>query len=384
MNRTRKEKIQDFVLNLLRYPVMLWMRFDAKTTYSLNDGFYFKRKEPYLILGNHTFLFDVIHIQKRLRITPYSVASQTLFAKQPTKFIFSNLAHAIPKSKGASDINTARAIFNAVKRGYPILIFPEGDTTFTGETNYIEESTYKLIKKLKVDLVTCTFRGGYLTRPRWSTGRRRKRQVHLDYNIAIKKEELQTMSLEDIGERVKTYLYNNDYEYQRSVMIRRPGRKLAEGMDNVVYICPECEALNSIVSRRNEIKCTSCNTIGKMNDFGFIEGFKFDNIVDWDHFQKPLSHRLLDTEFESRAILYNANYKSGLRRRTKIGKVVIKYKNKSFEFKGASSEVIPFAEIHNPIITLRRMLNFTYNGKNYIVKLEKHVTAFLRVIQEKY
>ena len=383
MKRTLREKIQDCILSFLRYFVLVWMRFDAKTTYTLNDGFHFKRTEPYVLLGNHVFLFDVIHIQKRFKVVPYAVASQALFAKQPTKFLFTKLTHAIPKSKGSADIRAAKLIFKHSKK-YPILIFPEGDTTFFGETNYIEESTYKLIKKLKIDVVTCTFRGGYLTRPRWSTERRKKRQVQLDYHVAITKEELKTMSVPEIGERIKKHLYNNDYEYQRTHMIERPGKKLAEGFDNVVYICPECETTNSIVSHDNEIICTQCNTIGSMNKYGFIEGFKYDNLVDWNNFQKPLSHKLLDDEFKSEAILYHVDYDMENRKRRKIGNVILKYKNYQFEITGASNETIPFEEIKNPIITLRRMLNFTYNNKSYILKLEHHVMAFLRVVQEKY
>ena len=384
MNKTRKEKFQDFILNVIRQIVKVWMRIDAKTTHTLNDGFHFKRTTPYVILGNHAFLFDVIHIQKHFKITPYSVASQTLFAKQPTKFLFENVAHTIPKSKGASDIGAARMILKSVKKGYPILIFPEGDTTFFGETNYIEESTYKLIKKLGIDVVTCTFRGGYLTRPRWATARRRKRQVHLDYNIAIKAEELKTMSVDQIEERVKTYLYNNDYDYQRSHMIKRPSNHLAEGFDNVVYACPECQALNTIVAYKNTIKCTNCNTVGKMNDYGFIEGFTYDNLVDWNKFQKPLSSKLVDTEFESDAILYLGNYKGGIKKREKVGRIVLKYKDKHLELSGATTARIPINEIKNPILTLRRILNLSYNDQNYILKLEKHVMAFLRVLQEKY
>ena len=66
------------------------------------------------------------------------------------KFLLEKIAHAIPKFKGTSDIRTARGLIGAVKRGYPICIFPEGNTTFNGETTYIEESTMKLIKKLKI------------------------------------------------------------------------------------------------------------------------------------------------------------------------------------------------------------------------------------------
>lgn len=384
MQRTASEKVKDFILTILRYFVLVWMRYDAKTTYTLNDGFEFKRKEPYIILGNHTFLFDVLHIQKRFKIAPYAVASQTLFAKQPTKFLFNNLLHMIPKSKGASDINSVKMIFKHARRGYPIMIFPEGDTTFFGETNYIEESTYKLIKKLKIDVVICTFRGGYLTRPRWATARRRKRQVHLDYQIVIKKEELKSLSVQEIGEKVKQAMYNNDYEYQRTHMIARPSKKLAEGFDNVAYICPECESANTIVSQKNEIRCTHCNTVGKMNQYGFIEGFKYDNLVDWNNFQKPLSYKLADTEFESEAILYHVDYNAENKSREKIGQVVIKYSDRKFILSGAKEDVIPLGDIKTPIVTLRRMLNFTYNDINYILKLEKHVMSFLRVAQDKY
>ena len=167
-------------------------------------------------------------------------------------------------------------------------------------------------------------------------------------------------------------------------MIERPGKKLAEGFDNVAYICPECETANTIVAHKNEIKCTHCNTVGSMNKYGFIEGFKYDNLVEWNEFQKPLSYKLLDTEFESKAILYHVDYTVENKSRIKIGDIVIKYKNETLELSGAKNEVIPFEEIKNPIITLRRMFNFTYNDKSYIVKLESHVMAFLRVTQAKY
>jgi hypothetical protein len=324
----------------------------------------------------------VIHVPQRFKITPYIVASQTLFAKQPTKFIFSNIVHTIPKSKGSSDLRAAKMLISSVKKGYPILIFPEGDTTFNGETNYIEESTYKLIKKLNVDLITCKVSGGYLSKPRWATHKRKNRRIFLDYSIAIPKEELQDLSVEEIALRVKNKLYNNDYEYQRTHMIKHPGKNLAEGFDNVVYICPECEGVNTIVSSKNVIECSNCNTKGKMNEYGFIEGFKFDNIIDWDRFQKPLSHKLLDQEFSSDAKLYYGDYETDLR--TLVGQVDVKYKNKNLIFSGAHNEIIPINQIKNPHMTLRRMFNFNYENKNYIVKLEKNVAAFLRVIQSKY
>jgi predicted RNA-binding Zn-ribbon protein involved in translation (DUF1610 family) len=292
------------------------------------------------------------------------------------------VTHAIPKSKGASDLRTAKELIKAVRKEYPILIFPEGDTTFYGETNYIEESTYKLIKKLKIDVIICNVKGGYLSKPRWATGKRKNRRIHMDYSIAIKKEELKEMSVSDIENRVKDAMYNNDYDYQREKMIKRPGKELAEGFENVTYICPECETINSIKSYGNTIECTSCGTKGSINEFGFIEGFKFDNLIEWDKYQRKFIPKLRSTVIETTADLYYADYDSGVN--NLVGKVNIKFDKDTFSFTGALEEKVPLHDIVNPIVTLRRNLNFTYDDRNFFMRLDKNVASFLRVAQEKY
>lgn len=382
MKRTRKEKRIDFLLIFIRRLAYIWMRLDAKVKYKLNDGITFSRKEPYVLLANHTFMFDVVHVPLRFKRAPYIVASQTLFNKFPLGFVLNNLTHATPKSKGASDMRTARTLIKAVRSGYPICIFPEGDTTFFGETNHIEESTYKLIKKLKIDVVTCNVKGGYLSKPRWATGKRKKRSIFMNYEIAIPKEELKDMTLDEIEERVKKYLYNNDYEYQRKHMISRPGKKLAEGFENVTYICPECNTINSIKSSGNEIHCTACNTLGAINEYGFIEGFKFDNLIDWDKYQRQFIPQLKATVIHTSADLYYADYDEGIN--TEIGKVNITFDKDTFFFTGALEESIPLHKIVNPIVTLRRNLNFTFEDRNFFIRLNKNVASFLRVAQEKY
>lgn len=382
MKRTWADRRKDVLLSILRRIVGIWMFFDCRVQFFFHDGFNPKRLEPYVLLGNHTFMFDVLHAQIKLKRSPYSIASRILFVRQPTKFLLSKIANAIPKSKGAADLKAVKDIFRAVKKGYPIIIFPEGDTTFYGETNHIEESTYKLIKKLKIDVVTINVRGGYLSKPRWATGKRKNRRAEFHYNITIKKEDVQNMSYEDIKETIKTALYNNDYEYQRKAMIKHPGKELAEGFDNVAYVCPNCDAINSIVPNGNEIHCTACGTSGLINEYGFIEGFKFDNLVEWDEYQRGFSDKLKESTIVSKAVLFYSDFESGYNEL--VGDVQLEYSNGSFTFTGDLEEVIPVIEITNPLVALRRDFNFTYNNKNYFVKLEKNSASFLRVLQEKY
>lgn len=380
--RTKKDVFKDIVLNMLRPLVYVWMFFDMRVKINVGKGVDLKTKKPYIMLANHTYLFDVVQVPMRFKIPSFIVASQTLFTHQPTKFLLTHIAHVIPKSKGASDLRTARELIRAVRKGYPILIFPEGNTTFYGSTKYIEESTMKLIKKLKVDVITCNVKGGYLSKPRWATGKRKNRRAVLNYELTITKEKLKNLTVKEISDKIHNALDNNDYEYQRKHMIKHPGKQLAEGLENVIYICTKCEAINSIEANGNKFKCTNCDTEGHVDEYGFLHGFKYDNLLDWDEFQKPYKGKVEEAVIESSGFLNYLRFEDDAR--IPVGQVEIKYQQGKFYFTGALDEVVDLKEIYNPIITLRRDLSFDYKDRHFIIKLNRFGASLLRVAQNKY
>lgn len=382
MKATRKDKRQDFLLKLIKPLARLWMFFDAKREVVFDESFDPKRQEPYVLLANHTFMFDVVHVPLDIKKVPFIVAQHNLFTKQPLKFILEEIAHAIPKSKGASDLRTARELIGAVKRGYPVCIFPEGNTTFNGETNYIEPSTMKLIRKLGVDVVTCKIQGGYLSKPRWATSKRKNRKIKMTYKVVVSKEDVSSMSIDEINDIVVKELYNNDYEYQREVMVKHPGKNKAEGLENVLYICSECESIGTLETHQDEITCSSCKKTGVVNDYGFIEGLRFDNTVDWDNWQRQFNFKLSSIELTSPMKIYEVNDLNLSREYLGEGKIVCI--DRQFILSGPVDLVIPFEDVKNPIVTLRRNFNIYYQGKHYLIKIEQYVSSFLRVIQEKY
>lgn len=382
MKRTRLDKQQSFLMWLLKPLVYIWMWSDAKRKVVCDPSVDLKRKEPYVMLANHTFMFDVVHVPLRFKHTPFIIASQTLFTKQPSKFLVTQVAHVIPKSKGKSDISTIKNIFNAIKKGYPVLIFPEGDTTFYGETGYVEESTMKLIKKLNLDVIICNVKGGYLSKPRWALGKRKRRKIELNYNLEITKERLQTLSSEEIGVIINNALYHNDYEYQRKVMIPHPGKELALGLENVVYVCPHCEGINTIQTSGNTITCSNCHKEGFIDKYGFIHDFVFDNLIDWNNYQRKYTEQLKKSVIKSEAVLSYMDREDDSQ--TIVGPIMFEYRDGFLHLTGAKEEVIPVSETTNTTITLRRDLGFVYQNLHYIIKLEHYNAAFLRVMQDKY
>jgi len=377
-----REWIHAISLNLIRPLAWIWMKFDTKTVKRSHGDFHFSRREPYVIVANHTFLFDVVHVPMPLWKIPYIVASANLFTAQPTKFLLTNIARTIPKSKGTSDVRAVRGLLGAVKSGYPILIFSEGDTTFYGETNFIEESTFKLIKKLKVDVVTCHVKGGYLSKPRWALKPRKNRRAFLDYKLAIQKEELKEMSVKDIQKKIQKELYNNDYDFQREHMIPHKSKALAEGIEDVLYLCPKCHAVNSFASEKHDFWCEDCGTKGHVDVYGFLHGFAYDNLVDWNQFQKEHREILLKEHIASSGEMFEVSFEEG--ERLPLGHVDIMMEDGLMKISGPIKKEFPFEDVYNPTLTLRRDLTFQVNKKAYLIKLDKSQMSILRILRDKY
>jgi 1-acyl-sn-glycerol-3-phosphate acyltransferase len=80
---------------------------------------------------------------------------------------------AFPRKKGFTDIKSIKHATRLVKAGFPLVIYPEGGRNRDGETLPAIQSTAKLVKHLKVPLVTVVSKGNYIAWPRWADKRRR-------------------------------------------------------------------------------------------------------------------------------------------------------------------------------------------------------------------
>lgn len=376
----RQLRRSDFLLRLLRPIGFIWMNYEmnSKVTSEVD----LKRKDPFLLLGNHVYHYDVVLLALNFRKQPAIVTSEILLSTPRLKWLLQNISKTIPKSKGSADIRTLKQILRYKKLGYPIMVMPEGDATFFGETGYIEESTAKLVKKLDIDVIVGKFKGGFLSSPRWAIGRRANREVSLHYKTIIKKEDIKNLSVDEIYDILKKELYHNDYTWQREQMNSLPGDKLAEGLENIMYVCPVCNSIHSIETKGNFIYCNKCRTAGKYNEYGFIEGFPFDNLVSWNKYQRKFDKELRKMTFQSSAELIRVNNTEFTR--SKPEKVELAYHDDTLHIKGKSVMEFPKEELIAPILTERNQLSFKHDGNEYMILVDKYPMSFLRAIQDKY
>lgn len=378
-SRPRKsaaDRGSEIALAVLRPFVELWMRVVARRVDVVDPRVDFRRKEPFILVANHTFAMDVVHVPLPFQITPHIVASRDLFVHPFERFVITRIARCIMAPKGGGDVRTVRELFSALERGYPVLVFPEGDITFSGETGPVERGIAVLAKKAGLDVIACRVAGGHLSSPRWATAPRKNRTIELRYEMVMSAEEVRAASPREVAAAIERALYLNDFERQKELMIPRPGARLAEGLDDLLYACPECGAFHSLEAKGNGLRCRNCGASGALDEYGFLHGFRFEDTVAWDRWQRTLDRGLAATEFGSPGFLAANDYE--VLKRREIGPVEAAWRNGALELRGALDARLPAAELKGVGLTMRSTLNFTHAGVDYVLTLERKAPAFLR------
>ncbi len=165
---------------------------------------------------------------------------------------------AIPKKKGASDFKAMKAALSTLKDKYPVFIFPEGQTTWDGQTQPLYKGLEKIVKKVQCPLVLIKFQGNFLARPWWAKTLR-KGQILITLKI-IPAEQINSMSSDEVFDTIKNYITHNDIKDPQNLSIPFSGHDLAEGLELFIWICNSCKSEDTLKMSGNSITCTHCGT----------------------------------------------------------------------------------------------------------------------------
>ena len=254
------------------------------------------KHSPYIVVANHVSYWDPILITMSFKKHMYFLASDEimrfgLWGKLVTIFF-----NPISKTRAVNETNAVINIFRRLRSGRNICIFPEGITTFDGETGKIIPSINKLIKKAGVSLVTYRFSGAYLTFPKWAATIRKGK---LSGNLVrvYSTEEIKAMSEEELYKVIVNDLYANAYEEQKTNKIAFRGERLAEHLETVLYCCPRCREFAALTSKDDRLFC-KCGFHVRYTEYGFFEGTEeeppFTTILEWSKWQKEEMAKLAE------------------------------------------------------------------------------------------
>ena len=241
---------------------------------------------PYLVVCNHNTDLDPALVGLCFEKQMFFVASEHVFRKGLGSKLLISLFAPISRIKGATDASAALDIIRVLRRGANVCLFAEGNRSFNGVTGPIFPATGKLAKASGASLITFRFEGGYLTTPRWAytrrRGRMRGRLVHV-----YSPEQLKGMTPDEVNEAIRADLYEDAFERQATEQVDFVGKRLAEGLENALFLCPNCGKTGTLAGRGDDFVCSSCGLSATYTVRGnFAEGAPFANVRDWNAWQE--------------------------------------------------------------------------------------------------
>ena len=248
----------------------------------ITDGTLAKLKPPFVVVANHAGFVDV----GGLIISMYPncanfVISVTQLVQWPS--LIKSMG-VLPKKQFTVDTSLIRDIKYVLSCNRPVVIYPEAKLSVVGTPNIIKPAISKLVKMLRVPLVTVCFNGTYLHKPRWAKSKR-KLPVRLDVKVAVTPEEIDTITAPEIHERIVRNLAYDDYAYQLENNIEIDVPDLVEGLENILYKCPECGAEFAMVGHGHTLACSKCGHSVTQDKLGQLVGGKFSKVTDWYQWQ---------------------------------------------------------------------------------------------------
>lgn len=332
-----------------------------------------------LLISNHVTAWDPILVGLSLhKKQVYYAASEHLFRLGLlTKFIVW-AADPVPRRKAASGVDTVIKCRRHLDQGHSVCIFAEGEQSWDGLSIDVFSATGKLAKGSGVTLATMCIEGGYLSCPRWSKTVRRGK-VHCRLVGLYSAEQLKTMKPREITAQINRDIFENAWERQSAEPVEYRGRRLAEGLERMLYLCPECRKIGGLHTKGDRIRCT-CGMERRYLTTGlFSPSEPFSQLYEWDIWERE---RLKERDFVHDELLFSDSGLTlvrlgGEHEETLIAKGEMRQYEDRLEF---AEHTFPMDDIKDMALVLTNRLLFSIADNYYEVRTKG--TANLRKYHE--
>ena len=282
------QPVNGFVMTVVYWGVRFWLFLCGVRIKAVNKiG---KPNNPSIILCNHGSFMDFIYAAALLRkYKPHFIVARLYFYHSVLGWLLRKVG-AFPKSMFAMDMENAKNCLTVLKNKEILAMMPEARLSTTGRFEDIQGSTYSFIKKSGVDVYTIKISGDYLADPKWGEGFRRGAVVEAELDILYTAQEVQSLSLEQLKQGIEQRLsYDEFWWLQQRPKVRYRCRHIAEGLENILAVCPVCNGQHTLITKKNHVFCEHCGYLTAVdNRYQFDNGFGFADLRHWYDWQMAL------------------------------------------------------------------------------------------------
>ncbi len=255
-------------------------------------------KGPYILLSNHMYFVDfylnaIATFPKKV----YNIATVDGYYRRP---FLMEIIGCMCKRKFTTDPDLIKSIENVLFKKKGIMcMYPEARYTPVGTTAILPDSLSQLVKRMNVPVVVMLHHGNYLHTPFWNYRKPRKVPLYTTLRCVLRPEEIEKLSEPEIQERITSAMQYNEYKWQKEqkIEINEPFR--AEGLNKILYQCPNCLTEHKMESEGSVLYCAHCGKKWEMDALGELHALEgeteFSHIPDWFEWERENVRREVES-----------------------------------------------------------------------------------------
>lgn len=346
----------------------------SRFRHALEEGSDPEPAPPFIVVSNHGNFFDPWIVGRYQRVALHIMMNDDGFRGGPVSRWYLNAIGAFPKKKGASDLKAMKSTLSFLKAGEPVIIFPEGQATWDGETAPIYGGIERMVKRAKCSLVVFRVRGGFLTKPWWSHSSRKG-------SIAVRRtvyspQELAKMEADEILKIIQDGIYNNDILAQENLSIPFLGKNLAMGTTRLLWVCAHCRKTDTLTAEGDILTCGACGGTWRVDAHCHLHpapGFEDtpDDLHTWHRHDKDLAREAIaaagetDVLCSNKGVAMHGENDEGLFETLGTGALSLTRETLCFEpVDGGEASTWPVADLQNFVIQKKDIFEITCDGKD--------------------
>lgn len=253
---------------------------------------------PCIVLCSHGSFFDFVYAGSLLRkqAPNFIVARLYFFKKSFAKLLLS--FGCFPKGMFTADVESAKNCLRVIRAGGVLSMMPEARLSTAGSFEDIQPSTFAFLKKAGLPVYLCRMDGSYFARPKWGKSIRRGALVEATLSSLFTAEEIAALTIAEIGEKVTEAMRYDDFAWLAThPKIRYKNRNLAEGLENVLTLCPKCESKYRLATHGRTVSCEACGMRVEMNDrYAFTGDAPFASFARWYAWEEDRLRQAMEAE----------------------------------------------------------------------------------------
>ncbi len=280
----------------------VWDLWRSRFTYRLIGMEKLEKKEPCLVLMNHSSFID-LKIAARLMCTrPFHIVctSDGFIGKRRLM----RSIGCIPARKFMADVVLVRDMVYAVRElKSSVLMYPEASYSFDGTQTPLPESIGKFLKVLKVPVVLIRTQGAFTREPLYNNLQTRHVKVSAEVEYLFSPEEIARKSVRELNGILEEKFTFDYFRWQQDNRIRVKEPFRADGLNRMLYKCPHCEAEGQMLGQGTKISCKRCHKEYELTEYGYLRtpeehtgnsdrvyqdsrGTGFTHIPDWYRWER--------------------------------------------------------------------------------------------------